>query len=62
MKNVHTRYIRVTEGTIENLKRESKMKITTLIFIYRMHFVYLKVYTKFHTLCLPESVHKISYS
>ena len=41
-------YIRVTEGKIENLKKESKMKISTLIFIYTIHFAYLKVYTKFH--------------
>ena len=52
-------YIRVTEGKIENLKKEGKMKISTLIFIYTIkistlifiytiHFAYLKVYTKFH--------------
>ena len=48
MKNVHMRYIRVTEGKIENLKKECKMRISTLIFIYTIHFAYLKVYTKFH--------------
>ena len=41
-------YIRVTEGKIENLKKEGKMRISTLIFIYTIHFAYLKVHTKFH--------------
>ena len=41
-------YIRATEGKIENLKEEDKMTISTLIFIYSIHFAYLKVYTKFH--------------
>ena len=27
MKNVHTCFIRVTEGKIENLKKEGKMRI-----------------------------------
>ena len=44
MKNVHMCYIRVTEGKIENLKKEGKMRISTLIFIYTIHFAYLKVY------------------
>ena len=48
MKNVHMCHIRMTEGKIENLKKESKMRISTLIFIYTIHFAYLKVYTKFH--------------
>ena len=48
MKNVHMCYIRVTEGKFDNLKEESKMRISTLIFIYKIHFAYLKVYTKFH--------------
>ena len=48
MKNVHMCYIGVTDGKIENLKKESKMKISILIFIYTIHFAYLKVYTKFH--------------
>ena len=43
MKNVHMCYIRVTEGKIENLKKEGKMRISTLIFIYTIHFAYLKV-------------------
>ena len=29
MKNVHTCYIGVTEGKIENLKKEGKMRIST---------------------------------
>ena len=48
MKNVHMRYIRVTEGKIENLKKEVKLRVSTLIFIYTIHFAYMKVYTKFH--------------
>ena len=48
MKNVHMSYIRLTEGKIENLKKEGKMRMSTLIFIYTIHFAYLKVYTKFH--------------
>ena len=48
MINIHIRYIRVTEGKIENLKKEGKMRISTLIFIYTLHFAYLRVYTKFH--------------
>ena len=49
MKNVHMCYIRVTEGKLENLKKDGKMWISTLIFIYTILFVYLKVYTKFHS-------------
>ena len=41
-------YIGVTEGKIENLKKESKMRISIFIFIYTIHFAYLKVYTKFN--------------
>ena len=52
MKNVHMCYIRVTEGKIENLKKEGKMRINTFTFIYTIHFAYLKVYTKFH---IPKS-------
>ena len=48
MKNVHMCYIRGTEGKIENLKKVDKMKISTLIFLYKIHFVNLEVYTKFH--------------
>ena len=48
MKNVHMCHIRMTEGKIENLNKEGKMRISTLIFIYTIHFAYLKVYTKFH--------------
>ena len=48
MKNVHMCYIRVTEGKIVNLKKEGKMSISNLIFIFTIHFAYLKVYTRFH--------------
>ena len=48
MKNVHMCHIRMTEGKIENLKKEGKMRISTLIFIYTIHLAYRKVYTKFH--------------
>ena len=48
MINVHMRFIKVTEGKIENLKKEGKMRISTIIFIYTIHFAYLRVYTKFH--------------
>ena len=46
MKKVHMCYTRVTEGKIENLNK-GVMRIFTLIFIYTIHFAYLKVYTKF---------------
>ena len=36
------------EGKIDNLNKEGKMRISILIFIYTIHFAYLKVYTKFH--------------
>ena len=36
-------YIGVTEGRIENLKKEGKMRISTIIFIYTVHFVHLMV-------------------
>ena len=45
MKNVHMCYIGVIEGTIE---KESKMSLSIIVFIYTIHFAYLKVYTKFH--------------
>ena len=48
MKNVHMCYIRVIEGKIENLKIEGKTRVSTLIFIYTIHFAYLKGYTQFH--------------
>ena len=48
MKNVHMCHIRMTEGKIENLKKEGKMRIITFIFIYTIHFAYLEVYTIFH--------------
>ena len=43
-------FIGVTEGKIENLKKENKMRINILIFIYTVHFAYLKVYTNCKTL------------
>ena len=42
MKNVPMCYIEVTEGKIENLKKECEMRISILIFIYTIHFAYLK--------------------
>ena len=49
MKNGHMCYIRVTEGKIENLKKEGKMRISTIVFI-NLH----------NTLLLPESTQIIS--
>ena len=46
-KNVHKYFIGVTEEKIENLKKEDKMWISILIFIYTIHIAYMKVYTKF---------------
>ena len=46
-KNVHMYYIRVTERKNEKLKKEGKMRISILIFIYTIQFADLKVYTKF---------------
>ena len=40
-------YIEVTEENIENLKKEGKMRMSILIFVYTIQFDYLKVYTKF---------------
>ena len=40
-------FMGVTEGKIENLKKEGKMWISILIFIYAIPFAYLQVYTKF---------------
>ena len=48
-KNVHMYFIGVTEGKIENLKKDGKMRISTLIFNYTIPFAYLKVYTKFES-------------
>ena len=44
--------IRVTEGKNEKLKK-GKMRISILIFIYTVHFAYLKVYTKFENTQAP---------
>ena len=43
-------FIGVTEGKIEKLKKEDKMRISILIFIHTIHFAYLKVYTNLKTL------------
>ena len=50
MKNVPMCNIGVTEGKIENLKKkkERTMRMSILIFIYTIHFAYLKVCTKVH--------------
>ena len=48
MINVHMFYIGVTEGKMENLKKECKRGLAILILIYTMSFSYLKVYTNFH--------------
>ena len=45
-KNVYMYYIGVTEGKNEKLKKEGKMRISILIFLYTIHFAYLKVYMK----------------
>ena len=47
-KIVHMFYIGLTEGKIENLKNEGKMRISILIFIYTIHFAFPKVHTKFY--------------
>ena len=47
MKNAHMCYMRVTEGNIDNLQKEDKMRISIFIFIYTIFLAYLKVYTKF---------------
>ena len=39
--------LKVTEGKNEKLKKEGKMRISILMFIYPIHFAYLKMYTKF---------------
>ena len=39
--------IRVPEGKNEKLKKEGKMRISILFFIYTVHVAYLKVYTQF---------------
>ena len=40
-------FIGLTEGKIENLKKEGKMMISILFFIYTIHFAYMIVHTKF---------------
>ena len=46
-KNGQIYFIGFTEGKIENLKKEGKMRVSILIFIYSIHFAYMKVCTKF---------------
>ena len=46
-ENVHMYCIRVKEGKNENLKKEGRIRISILIFIYTVHYAYLKVYTEF---------------
>ena len=59
-------YIRVKEGKIEKLKKEGKMRISILIYIYTVHFAYLTVTVctqKFKTLApigAEKSVTEIS--
>ena len=48
-------FIGVTEGNIENLEKENKMRISILLFILIIHFFYLKVYTKFENSCSNRS-------
>ena len=40
-------FMGVTEGKLENLNKDDKMRISILVFIYTIHFADLKVYTKF---------------
>ena len=49
-KSVHNVLYRSDRRKIENVKKEGKMWISILIFIYTIHFAYLKVYTTFETL------------
>ena len=49
-KSVHNVLYRCDRRKIENVKKEGKMWISILIFIYTIHFAYLKVYTTFETL------------
>ena len=52
-KNVHMYYIGVTEGKIENLNKEGKMRISILILIYKIHCAYLieTVLLSTHNVC-----------
>ena len=40
----------MTEGKIENLKKKAKMSLSIFIFIYTIHFAYLKVTQNLKTL------------
>ena len=62
-KNVRMYLTGVTDGKIEKLKKEGKMRISILMFIYTVHFAYLKVYTNLKTLApigAEKSVTEIS--
>ena len=53
----------VTEGKIEKLNKEGKMRICILMFIYIVHFAYLEVYRNLKTLApigAEKSVTEIS--
>ena len=56
-------YIRVTEGKKWKIEKEDTMRISILIFIYTIHFAYLKVYRNLKTLApigAEKSVTEIS--
>ena len=60
MKNVHMCYIRVTEGKIENLKKEGKMRISTLVFIYTIHFSYTNNFIILYQVVAEKTLTKTS--
>ena len=54
-------YIRVTEGkNKKEMKKEGKMRISILIFIKKICFTYLKVYTTFENIEAEKSVTEIT--
>ena len=57
-KDVQMYYMRVAEDKTEKLKKEGTMRISTLIFIYKVHFAYLKVYKNVKTLLAPIGAEK----
>ena len=61
MKNVHMCYIRLTEGKFENLKKEVKMRVSTLIFFNTLHFVYTKFNNPKSNSCRENSDEKRPY-
>ena len=40
------------------MKKEGKIRISILIFIYTIHFAYLKVYTEFKNVLAPKGAEK----